>query len=187
MASGGGATTLVLNVSKAPFDATPPVTRAAVRSGDPSPAGGGFGSFANPLMLSSKDVASSARPTASSSTRATGPATIALSGDATPVGGTFSNFGIQASGTRGTGLLLGRDPTTARPRSHLRAHGHRHHAGRAGWRSCPDGGSFISFASGIAVSPSGTQLAFIAADQRPGDPRAYVARAAWSPDRSSSW
>ena len=154
---------LVLNVAKAPYDATPPVSlRAAVAAGDPTPIGGGFARFTRALALSKTDVAFTGTTEGIFVHDGAGVTTIAVSGDPSPVGGTYAELGQPAGGAGGTVAFWSSiNAGSADAGIFMHSGGSTTPIVVIG-DPAPEGGSFRRFARGIAISPNGALVAFIA-------------------------
>lgn len=154
---------LVLNVASARYDATPPVSlRAAVAAGDPTPIGGAFTYFTRALALSKTDVAFTGTTHGIFVHDGAGTTTIAVSGDPSPVGGTYADFGQPVGGTGGTVAFWSSiNAGSADAGIFVHSGGSTTPLVIEG-DLAPGGGNFRSFVRGIAISPNGALVAFIA-------------------------
>jgi hypothetical protein len=158
--TGGGS--LALSVSKAPVDATPPVSvRAAVSTGDPTPIGGGFSQFFSTTALSKTDVVFTATSRGIFLNDGLATTPVAMAGDASPVGGTWASFGRPVAGGTGVAFFATISGGTA-DRGIFFHDGGTTSALVLRGDLAPDGGTFGTIVNGIAISPGGTVVAFIA-------------------------
>ena len=153
---------LVLNVTKTPYDATPPVSlRAAVAAGDATPIGGAFTYFTRALALSKTDVAFIGTTEGIFVHDGASVTTIAVSGDPSPIGGAYANLGQPAGGAGGTVAFWSSIKAgSANAGIFVHSGGSTTPLVVQGDPS-PRGGSFLGFSQGIAISPNGALVAFI--------------------------
>jgi hypothetical protein len=172
--SGGG--NLVFHAAKSSIDATPPTSlRAIVTAGDPAPTGAGFASITRGVMLSRTDVAFTASTGGIFVNVGGTTSTAAISGDPSPVGGVYAGLGRPARAANGTtAFVAGIRGGTATQGLFLHSGGITTPLVVQG-DAAPDGGTFVNFVRGIAISPNGTLVAFAADTTLSGRERLYVA------------
>jgi hypothetical protein len=172
--SGGG--NLVFHAAKASIDATPPTSlRAIVTAGDPAPTGGGFASITRGVVLSRTDVAFTASTAGIFVNVGGTTTTVAISGDPSPVGGVYTGLGRPARAANGTtAFVAGIRGGTATQGLFLNSGGITMPLVVQG-DAAPDGGTFVNFVRGIAISPNGGLVAFAADTTLSGQERLYVA------------
>lgn len=172
--NGGG--NLVFHAAKSSIDATPPTSlRAIVAAGDPAPTGAGFASITRGVVLSRTDVAFTASTAGIFANVGGTTATIGISGDPSPVGGVYTGLGRPTRAANGTtAFVAGVRGGTATQGLFVNSGGLTTPLVVQG-DAAPDGGSFVNFVRGIAISPNGTLVAFAADTTLSGLERLYVA------------